>query len=70
MLSYRGDGSENVTQKLDSYCFKLFRSHSILFNLSGKCWPFFLDSNSERLCLGSEKEKVTSFSRVHVLLKT
>ena len=44
------DGYENVTQKVNSRCFKLYRAYSILFTLSnfGKCfWIWILKDCSK-----------------------
>ena len=51
-----GNGSENVTQKVNLSCFKLYRSYSIPFNLSNVV-DFFQELNSEGLYLSSQKEK-------------
>ena len=52
-----GDGYENVTSKVNSRCFQLYRAYSISFNSSnvGKC--FQLELNFKRLYRSSGKEK-------------
>lgn len=47
--SFRSDGSENVTQTVNSRCFRLLHSYSISSNVS----EFFLELNSKRLYLSS-----------------
>ena len=51
-----GDGYENVTQKVNSRCFKLNRTYSISFS-SSSVGSFFLELNSKRLYQSSGKEK-------------
>ena len=51
-----GHGSENVTQKVNSRCFKLHRSYSNSFNLSN-VGDFFQEMNYKGLHLSSQKEK-------------
>ena len=50
------DGYENVTLKVNSRCFKLYRAYSISFN-SSNVGEFFLELNSKRLHQSSEKKK-------------
>ena len=51
-----GDGNENVTLKVNSRCFKLYRAlfHLVYFV---KCWQIFLELNAKGLYQSSEKEK-------------
>ena len=49
------DGYENVTYKVKSRCFKLYRAYSISFNLSNV--GIFLELNSKILYRSSGKEK-------------
>ena len=51
-----GDG--NITQKVKSLCFKLYRDYLISFN-SQDVGNFFLELNSKRLYRSSGKEKET-----------
>ena len=51
-----GDG--NITQKVKSLCFKLYRDYFISFN-SQDVGNFFLELNSKRLYRSSGKEKET-----------
>ena len=55
-----GNGSENVTQKVNLSCFKLYRSYSISFNLSNVVDFFLQELISEGLYLSSQKEKGSS----------
>ena len=50
-----GDGYEDVTLKVKSGCFKLYRAYSISFNWSN-VGNFFLDLNSKKLYQSSGKE--------------
>ena len=52
------DGDGNITQKVKSLCFKLYRDYLILFN-SQDVGNFFLELNSKRLYRSSGKEKET-----------
>ena len=51
-----GNGSKNLTQKKHSRCFKLYRSCSMLFNLSLKCLRIFPELSSIGLCLSLDEE--------------
>ena len=57
---YDGDGSENITQKVNSRSFKLLPSNFISFSLSS-FGIFFLELNSKGPYLKSEKEKFNRF---------
>ena len=59
-----GDGYGDVTLKVKSGCFKLYRAYSISFNWSN-VGNFFLDLNSKKLYQSSGKETkvVVVFSR-------
>ena len=57
-----GNSSENVTQKVNSRCFKLHRSYCNSFNLFN-VGDFFQELNSKGLYLSSEREKE---NRCHV----
>ena len=52
------DGDGNITQKVKSLCFKLYRDYLISFN-SQDVGNFFLELNSKRLYRSSGKEKET-----------
>ena len=52
------DGDGNITQKVKSLCFKLYRDYLISFNLQD-VGNFFLELNSKRLYRSSGKEKET-----------
>ena len=63
-----GDGNENVTYKVNSRCFKLYRAYSISFsssNLGIFFWSWILKYCSK---VQEKKRKVVAF--VHVLHKT
>ena len=51
-----GDGNENVTLKVNSRCFKLYRAlfHLVYFV---KCWQIFLELNAKGLYQSSKKKK-------------
>ena len=59
-LSNDGDGYENVTQKLNSRCFKFYRAYSISFNSSNGGHFFFLELNTKRFYQRCGKEKESS----------
>ena len=52
------DGDGNITEKVKSLCFKLYRDYLISFN-SQDVGKFFLELNSKRLYRSSGKEKET-----------
>ena len=63
-----------ISLKRHSHCFKLYRSCSMLFNLSLKYLPIFPELSSKGLCLSLDEEKenrcpVFTFSMKHEIMR-
>ena len=64
-----GDGYENVTYKVNSRCFKLYRAYSISFS-SSNLGIFFFWSCILKYCSKVQEKKKKVVVSVHVLHKT